>query len=216
MASNLPAKPPDIDKLDSVQAIQPKTPEQMPEEGKFANLMNSKVNEPVNTNPPAQSPINLAAQGTQAISTPPTLATVQSQMQSVAGSLGDIKNQLHTKGLKLKQSEKYLLRSKLTAANANIRGVAERTGVNTGAPVNLSNTKNPITKFLELVSDGQNQLNSAAMKVHELSTSGKELNASQFLLIQAKLQKAQQELDFTSVLLGKATDTIKTLFNVQI
>ncbi len=212
MSANIPAKPPDIDKLDNVDAIQPKTPEQMPEEGKFANLMNQKTPETTS----GQSPMNVANQNIQAASNPPTLATVQAQMNSVAGSLGDVKNQLHTKGLKLKQSDKYLIRNKLTSANENIRSAAQRTGVNTGAPPDLSQKKNPIAKFLEMVTDGQNQLNSAAQQIHDLDASGNSLNAGQLLLVQVKLQKASQELAYTSTILGKASEIIKTLFNTQI
>jgi hypothetical protein len=36
------------------------------------------------------------------------------------------------------------------------------------------------------------------------------------LLIQVKMNKAQQALEYSSVLLGKAVEDIKTLFNVQI
>jgi len=147
---------------------------------------------------------------------PPTLASVQQQMNSVSGSLGDIKNQLHTKGLKLKQSEKYLIRSKLSSANENLRSAAKQTGVDPGPPVDLLSKKNPISKFLELVTDGQNQMRQASEMVNNLNSSGKSINAGQLLLVQAKLQKAQQELDYTSILLGKATDMLKTLFNVQI
>ena len=214
MATNFPAKPPDIDKLNNVEAIQPKTPENTPEEGKFASFMNARPEETFKGS--QTSPLEITNQGKITPSTPPTIASIQTQMNSVSSTLGDIKNQLHTKGLKLKQSEKYLLRSKLTSANENIRSAAARTGVDTGEPIDLSNKKNPIAKFLELVTDGQNQLNSAAEQIQALDTSGKSLNAGQLLLVQTKLQKASQELEYTSILLGKSTDMIKTLFNVQI
>jgi hypothetical protein len=206
---------PDIDKLDKVNAITPRIGNETPEEGKFASLMNQKAPDasPVSTGP---SPMELSSGGLKPVSAPPTIADVQNQIQSVSSSLGDVKNQLHTKGLKLKQSDKYLLRSKLSAANENIRSAAEKTGVSTGPGPDLSQKNSPIAKFLELVTDGQRQLGSAAQELQNLNSSGQSVSAAKLLLVQAKLQKASQELDFSSVILGKSTEMLKTLMNVQI
>ena len=216
MSANVPAKPPDIDKLDAVQQIQPQTAGQTPDQGKFASLMNEQPSStaPINANPNAPSPMDL--NNTRPLSAPPTIADIQNQMSSVSSSLGDIKNQLHTKGLKLKQSDKYLLRSNLQSASQNIRSAAERTGVNIGPAPDLSSKNNPIAKFLSLVTDGQKQLGSAAEEIKNLNTSGQSVSAAKLLLVQVKLQKAQQELDYSSVILGKSTEMIKTLMNVQI
>ncbi len=217
MSSNIPAKPPDIEKLDGVQPIGQNITQQSPQDGKFASLMNNpSETSPANLNAQAPTPMNLSSQSTQAASAPPSLQDVQKQMQSVSGTLGDIKNQLHTKGLKLKQSDKYLLRSQLSSANDNIRSAAVRTGVNVGPPVDLSSKNNPISKFLAMVSDGQSQLASASNEINNLDSSGQSVSAAKLLLVQAKLQKAQQELDFSSTLLGSATGMLKTIFNVQI
>lgn len=217
MSSNIPTNPPDIDKLDSVESIQPKVSNEPQEPGKFASLMNQPTeNQAVNQNANAPSPIELANVNKGQIGTPPTMSDVQNQIHSVSGSLGDIKNQLHTKGLKLKQSDKYLLRSKLNSVNENIRGASERLGVNVGSPPDLSTKNNPITKFLALVTDSQNQMGAAAEEIQNLSSDGQSVSAAKLLLVQAKLQKAQQELSFTSTLLGSATSMIKTVFNVQI
>ena len=59
-------------------------------------------------------------------------------------------------------------------------------------------------------------MQSAVNQLHHLANNKGEMNAGRLLLVQAKLQKASQELEYTSVILGKATDMIKTLFNVQI
>ena len=222
MSANIPSKPPDITKLESVEPIGPNITQASPQDGKFAGLMNTPSEpSPANLNSNAPSPMNLSAQSTQASQAahangPITLSEIQEQMRSVSGSLGDIKNQLHTKGLKLKQSDKYLLRSQLSTATDNIRSAAERTGVNVGPPIDLSSKNSPIAKFLAMVTDGQNQLGQAANEIQNLDSSGQSVSAAKLLLVQAKLQKAQQELSFTSTILGNATSMIKTLFNVQI
>ena len=219
MAEDLPKDISRPDRLDPTESIKPGEPKEIPDKEKFASMMQQEPAAESTTQNTSKgvSPMELAEQ--QKLSsggTPPSLKTIQGQMNSVSGSLGDIKNQLHTKGLKLKQSQKYLLRNKLGQANDHIRSANKQVGNNPGEEVDLKGKKNPITRFLSLVSDGQSQLNEAATMVRNLDTSGKSLNAGQLLLVQVKLQKAQQELDYTSVLLGKAVDMIKTLFNVQI
>jgi hypothetical protein len=216
MDSNIPSKLPDIDKLDGVEPIGSKNTNLTPEAGKFESYMKSETpSQTVSNSSNSPSPISLNS-ATSITQKPATLADVQTQMQTVSNSLGDIKNQLHTKGLKLKQSDKYLLRSKLTNVNQSLRSVSQNLGTNPGPEPDLSSKNSPIAKFLELVSDGQRQLGSAANDIHEASKSPGGVNPAKLLQVQVKLQKAQQELDFTSAILGKSTDMIKTLFNVQI
>ncbi|MBS0585514.1 MAG: hypothetical protein JSR76_04355 [Verrucomicrobia bacterium] len=212
MADSLPGKVPDIDKLSATPSINPADNKPAPEASKFSSYM--KETPTAASQPQNISPMQLA--GKQAVSAPPTLSSVQQQMQATSGALGDIKTQLHTKGLKLKQSEKYTLRNQLTDANTYIRGAAERVGVPVGPPPDLASKKNPIAKFLELVNDGQEQMNSAAQTLQNLNSTGQSIDPGALLLIQVKLQKASQELDYTSVILGKAVDMLKTLMNVQI
>ena len=216
MAENSPLNSvPPPDKIDATSPIEPGgTSSGVSGQNTFSSYMNPTNAEKAQTAAMSQpSPMQLNTQG---ISTPPTPGSIQGQIQSVSGSLGDIKNQLHTKGLKLKQSEKYLLRNKLSQANDHIRGAAKYAGADPGPAPDFNGKKNPIARFLTLVSDGQNQLTSAANQIQSLDTSGKHINAGELLLVQVKLQKAQQELDYSSVLLGKAVDMIKTLFNTQI
>jgi hypothetical protein len=216
MASNIPSKPPDIDKLDGVEPIGQKSTQLTPDASKFSTFMNQEVqNQPTQSSSNAPSPMSIANQNTIA-QKPPSIAEVQNQMQSVSSSLGDIKNQLHTKGLKLKQSDKYLIRSKLGNMNQSLRSVSQNLGLNPGPSPDLSSKSSPIAKFLELVSDGQKQLGSAAQDINNASKQPGGVNPAKLILVQVKLQKAQQELDFTSAILGKSTDMIKTLFNVQI
>ncbi len=213
MADSLPGKVPDIDKANATPAITPGEIKGPPDQSKFSSYMKDAPSSNAPQNTQQITPMQLQSKPVAA--TPPTLATVQGQMQTASGTLGDLKNQLHTKGLKFKQSDKYALRNKLGDANTLIRGAAERAGVDVGAPPELATKKNPVTKFLELVTDGQTQLNSAAETLKNLNTSGESLDPGALLLIQVKLQKAQQELDY-SFILGKAVDMIKTLMNVQI
>ena len=69
---------------------------------------------------------------------------------------------------------------------------------------------------MNYLADGQQQLVSAQRQLQSLKAKGDSLAPADFLLIQVKLNKAQQELDFTSVLLSNAVSGFKTLMNVQL
>lgn len=158
------------------------------------------------------SPMELARPQTSP-STPPTVDSISSQMKTTSSSLGDLQDQLNTPNLKLKPSQKYLLRNKLQEANTQIRQVAEKSGVEVGPPVSPMTRNNPLGKFLALITDGERHLYSAQ---ESLANFKGQLSPSELLLMQVKLTKAQQEIDYSTVLLSKAVDNIKTIFNVQI
>lgn len=161
------------------------------------------------------SPFELSAQKPMQNQTP-SMDSINNQMKSTSGVLGDIQQQLNTKNLKLKQSQKYLLRNKLSEANAHIRTAASKAGVEVGKAPTMSGRQSPVQKYLAYVTDGQNQLQSAQDKLKDLTESGHHLSAGQMLLIQVKMNKAQQSLEYSSVLLSKAVEDIKMLFNIQI
>ncbi len=146
----------------------------------------------------------------------PSYKTLGAQINATQETANDLKNQLQTPNLKLKQSQKYLLQNKLTEANANLRSVNLKLGVeNPPEPVKVSGP-GPIDKFIAYVSNGQNQLESAYNQVKTLNSSGTELTPGSFLEIQVKLNKAQQQIEYSSVLLSKAVEGMKQIFNIQL
>lgn len=145
----------------------------------------------------------------------PTAESVGAQMKTAASSLGDLKQSLSTPDLKLKPSQKYLLRNKLTEANEQIRGVAAKAGVDVGPPVNTLSRNNPLAKFVSLITDGERQLGEAQVQLAERAKKGT-IDPTELLIMQVKVNKAQQEIDYSTILLSKAVEDIKMLFNVQI
>ncbi|MEM8727949.1 MAG: hypothetical protein AAGE99_04490 [Chlamydiota bacterium] len=162
------------------------------------------------------SPFDLVAQGKVADATGPTYESVLGQMNSTASVLGDLQNQLSDKNLNLRQSQKYLLRNKLANVHQNIKTVAQKTGTDTGLSVPQFNHKNPVNKFLGLLADSQNQLSNAQTKIKGFNSDGISMNPGDLLSVQLKLAKAQQELEYCSVLLTTVVSDIKTLFNIQL
>lgn len=204
--------------IESTKAIQPGEEQQSQPGESFKSYMEEgqQPGQAAGGKSEGITPFDLAGQGGMAASAAPSMDTLVGQMNSASSVLGDLQNQLHTKNLNLKQSQKYLLRNKLTSANQDIRSAADKAGVNVGDPPPTSARQSPVTKFLGLITDGQDQLNKTQEMVQNMKTEGGSLSPAALLTIQVKLAKAQQELEYSSVLLSKAVDDIKTMFNIQL
>jgi hypothetical protein len=217
MNDGVPDKIPNLDVSKVSQPVDEDTL-QKPPGGAFQDYMNrpSQPLEATPTQAPGTTPYDLA-KGQQAPMGTPTLDSINDQTTAASGTLNTLDDQLNTKNLKLKQSQKYLLRNKLSEANSHIRTAATKAGVDVQQDPPATGVKqNPIRRYLDYVSDSQNQLAAVQNKIKEISTNGGSLSPGDMLMIQVKLNKAQQALDYSSVLLGKAVDDIKMLFNVQI
>ena len=181
----------------------------------FASYMeNASVSQSAAGKPQMISPFDLASQTPKSGIVSPNLATIQSSMNLAQNTLGDLQSQLNNPNLKLKASQKHLVQNKLEDVNINLQSASGKLGV---APVESSSSgTGPLAKYLNYVSDGMNQLQAAQNQIAHLQEKGTNLGPADFLTIQLKLNKAQQEIDFTSMLLSKAVEGVKTLMNVQI
>lgn len=217
MDSSIPGKIPNVDQTQKTPIIGDKDSERQPKA--FQDYMNAPQTQQVSASESSQgvkaTPYELAQQPSTNLQTP-SMDSLQSQSLSVSESLNDVNQKLNTKNLSLNQSQKYLLRNKLTEANSSVRSAATKTGVDVGEPPQPTSKLNPVQRFLSYVSDSQTQMVEIQKKLKTLSSDGKSLSPGDMLLIQVKMNKAQQALEYSSVLLGKAVEDIKTLFNVQI
>ena len=209
-------RPDDVSKIDALPPVGDEAQSQKEPSRSFKSVMNDQEGQEVQgskTNQP--SPFDLPQDGKFQLPAP-TQESVLAQMNSTSSVLGDIQNQLNTKNLQLKPSQKYLLRNKITESNALIRSAVTKVGVDPGPMPQGLSQQSPIAKFLALVTDGQNQLHQATASIKNLQGKNGQINSGELLMVQVKLAKAQQELEYSSVLLSKAVDDLKTLFNIQI
>jgi flagellar hook-basal body complex protein FliE len=134
----------------------------------------------------------------------------------------NLQNQFNNPNLKLSSAQQTNIKNKLFAAGDYLQAAYSKLGADTqsgeqdqnagGAP---SKGKGPIAQFLNFLTDGIQQLESTKTHVHNIGKQGV-LSPGDFLLIQLKLSKAQQELEFTGVLLSKTIDGFKQIMGVQI
>ena len=102
----------------------------------------------------------------------------------------------------------------MTDANEQIRSAARKAGVPDGPEV--AKKRNPIERFLALISDGQDRLTKAQNNLSQLGKDGKEISFPELMRIQIELSRAQRGVEFASIMLSKFLSNIQMLFNVQI
>ena len=147
--------------------------------------------------------------------TPPSFNTISTQAKVAQDSLGQVGQQLNTPNLKLKRSQTHLLKNKLQDSNGYIRQAGSKLGVD-APPMKMPAGSNAIGRFLAYIGDGQDQLLSIQQKLKELTAQGTELRPGDLMFVQIKMSQAQQEIEYSSTLLGNVLSSIKTIFNTQL
>ncbi|NGX28794.1 MAG: hypothetical protein K940chlam1_00981 [Candidatus Anoxychlamydiales bacterium] len=160
------------------------------------------------------SPMDLASK--TGISTTPTFSTLLAQANTTQDTLGDVQKNLNTPNLKLKKSQTDLLNTKLNNANDYLTAANQKLGAKVPEQTQIPKSANPITKFVGLVTDGQNKLVEVQNQIKNLNAKPGYLQPGDMLLIQVKLAQAQQEIEYSSVLLSKTIDSLKQILNIQI
>ncbi len=180
-----------------------------PEDVKTQNAPNTPQQIPTGV-----SPMELA-KGPAFQTAGPNLHSLLAQVNSADGDLSDIRKKLGTPNLKFKRQHQQLLKNKLEDANSHLRSANGRMGAEVPDPTKVPDTANPVERFLGYVSDGQNQLLAAKAQLQELGQTGT-ANPADLMLVQIKLSQAQQELEYSSILLSKVVDIFKQMLNIQL
>ncbi len=186
-----------------------------PQPGSFESAMEKAAKQPSPAaKPGGVSPMELAQNPTP-LTQGPTFDGLLSQTKSVQGMLGDINTNLQTKNLKLKQSDRASLRSKLTNANSYLKAANTKMGAEV-AEEPPATGGGILGKFLGLVTQGQSNVAAAQKQLLDMKNKGASLNPADFLAIQIKLAHAQQEIEYASMMLANTVSGLKTLFNIQL
>ncbi|MDE3055580.1 MAG: hypothetical protein KGI80_02645 [Verrucomicrobiota bacterium] len=220
----IPETPPPDKSPDRIAEAKPLEPDflQAKEEkagGGFQSFMEQGPTAPTGTAP---SPMTLSKPGVA--STPPTMESLQTQAESLYKGLGVVENQLTTlRGLPLhplKRSQATLLKNKLEDVRDTSKNIAGKLGVETPSPKVEIGEDEPdggvLTRFLSYIGDGQNQLLAVQKKIEEMGKQNGTINPADMIAIQVKMGIAQQEIEYSSMLLGKVMSSITTVMNIQL
>lgn len=186
----------------------------VPDRSKFQGFMEKSPTAKEQGSQEGISPIELP-KGAGFQTAGPSIESLLGQVNTTEANFNNLKNQLNTPDLKFKRQHQYLLRNKLTDANDHIRGASNRLNADMIDPSKLSQKAGPVEKFLAYVTDGQNQLLAAKARLEQLKSQG-QVSPSDMLLVQVKLSQAQQELEYSSILLSSVISVLKQMMNIQL
>jgi hypothetical protein len=206
-----PTQPPSFGEIEPTKPPGEKFPKSPPDRESFESYMET----PATTTPPGKaiSPMEL---GPQASGVPPTPENLLEQVDTTNNKIDFIKQNLQTPNLTLKNSHQRLLDSKITQSFYHAQKAADHLGATKIAEPQLPETSTPVAKFLGYLSSGQQQLFEAKKKLEDIQAKGQKLTPSQMMLVQVNLAQAQQQIEFSSVLLSKVVDALKQTINIQL
>jgi hypothetical protein len=145
----------------------------------------------------------------------PTMNTLLTQSANMQDSLGTVGDQLKTPNLKLKRSQAHLVKNKLQDANGYLHAAGDKLGVET-PPSQIPSGLAPPARFLAMLGDGQDQLMAVQQKIKELSATEGGISPADMMFLQVKMGQAQQEIEYSSTLLGKVIQSITQLLQTQL
>lgn len=135
------------------------------------------------------------------------------QAQQINDRMGAIKQQLQMPGLQFKPSTSEVLAEHLSNITDNLSVISSRLSVPSAPPAKPASGPSAVEYFLNYLTGSQQQLN----KISEMISHppGGTLKPGDLLAVQVKMTGVQQQMEFFSVLLGKAIDNIKTIMSIQ-
>ncbi len=177
-----------------------------PNADEFQSLMHEKT-------PGAITPLQISPQ--KVSSNSPSMEGLLKQIDTTQGSIKNLQNNLEFPQLKLKKAHERLIKDKLQNVISDIGGAAKASKTPLVPPTNTENMQ-PIAKFLSFIGDGHSQLDSVKGNLSEMVKKNKNISPANMLLMQVKIAEAQQNIEFSSILLSKVIDGIKQTLNIQI
>lgn len=198
------------------QPSQPLEPSVPPGKGQTPNFEEHMQTAPGQKQGGANAPTPMdVTRGPSISSAGVSFDSLLAQTTQAKDSLGTVEKQLKDKNLKLKRPQSHLVKQKLSDANEHIRAGGSKLGMKLPEE-NIPKNLGPIARFIAMVNDGQNQLGAVQEQLKKMSAKGKQINPADMLSVQVKMGLAQQEIQYTSTLLGKVIQSFTQLMNTQL
>lgn len=140
---------------------------------------------------------------------------IKKQATDVIAQLEQVKSKLSQSQGEIKPSYQTLLRNRLTHIDDNLKIALNKAGVEYTPPVASTGNTNAIHKFLNMITNGQKQIENMHNVVETASQSGS-ISPANMLAIQMKMGYVQQQIELFTSLLNKALESTKTIMNVQV
>lgn len=213
--AKLPTPPPNIPEYGAIEptkGFEKEGKTTIPDKGAFEEHMQAPLEQEASIGKEL-SPVELG-QMSQTISAP-TPETLLRQVGDHENLLKETKEKLQTKNLKFKNSQEKLLNSKFQEATENLKSAAKYSNAKIVEDT-TPQKKGPVSKFINYLADGENQLYEVKKRLEHLQSKQIQLKPSELMLIQVNIAQAQQSIEFSSILISKVTDAIKQMLSIQL
>lgn len=143
--------------------------------------------------------------------------TIKAQAKDVIAQMENVKTKLSQANTEIKPSYQTLLRNRLTHIDDSLKIALNKVGVEYTPQSVTVTAENPnaVNKFINFLTNSQNQLETLNVSIDQLSTSG-QVTPANMLAIQMKMSYVQQQVELFTSLLNKALESTKTIMNVQV
>lgn len=156
-----------------------------------------------------------SVENTKISSTDP-VETIKTQTKDAIDQLEKAKTALSEAKTEIKPSYQTLLRNRLGHIDDNVKIALSKAGVEYTPPkVTPGENSNPIKRFIGLVTNTQDQLNSL-FNVSNVLSANTSISPAALLAIQIKVGHVQTQIELFTNLLNKALEATKTIMNVQV
>lgn len=145
-----------------------------------------------------------------------TPADMQARSKELVGRLEALKEQLATSKADLKPSYHKVLENRLTHIDDNLKVAITKAGGEYEPTEKAAKGSNPAERFIDMLTDGQRQLEHLDVTIEQLQITGKNLNPASMLALQVKVGQIQQQIELFASLLSKALESTKSIMNVQV
>ncbi len=150
-----------------------------------------------------------------------------SNLNNAIAQMNSLQSTLNNPGLKLNQRTRKLLKAKLSRTQENIDYISthldtdpDREGSRKRATVpdvdSKDDHKDVVKKFVGYLADGQDQLQGAMEDAKNIYSKDPGIMMTKIFAMQVKLYRAQVEIEFSTAVVQKSIDDIKTLMSVQL
>ncbi|MGZ3732868.1 MAG: hypothetical protein ACXU9U_03935, partial [Parachlamydiaceae bacterium] len=109
------------------------------------------------------------------------------QAQETVGRISELKEKLGNPSLELKGSVKQALSNKLSHIDDNLKIALSRSGIEYTPPPAPTKSQNSIERFLGLLSDSQDKLNTLSTDISRMDSQGLQFSPATMLVLQMKV-----------------------------
>lgn len=143
---------------------------------------------------------------------------IKTQAKEMIAQLESAKKQLSQPNASIPASYNTVLKNRLSHIDDNLKIALNKAGVEYTAPtaaLEPTEGKNPVKKFIHMLTNSQHQLDQVTLSVSDLAKMEK-VSPAQMLAIQVKMNFISQQVELFTNLLNKALESTKTIMNVQV